>query len=33
MEDRLATKKQRSKIRQIVTKLGRPLQSHTGDSK
>jgi hypothetical protein len=32
MEDRLATKKQRPKIQQMVIKLRRPLQNYKGDS-
>jgi hypothetical protein len=32
MEDRLATKKQRLEIRQMVTKLGSLLHNHTSQS-
>jgi hypothetical protein len=31
MEDCLASKEQRPEVWEVVTKLGRPLQSHTGD--
>jgi hypothetical protein len=31
MEDHLATKEQRLEIWEMVTKLGRPLQDHTGN--
>jgi hypothetical protein len=31
MEDHLATKQQRPKVWKVVTKLGRPLQSHIGN--
>jgi hypothetical protein len=32
MKDHLATKKQRPEIWQMVAKLGRPLQDHTGNN-
>jgi hypothetical protein len=31
MEDRLASKEQRSEVWEVVAKLGRPLQGHVGD--
>jgi hypothetical protein len=32
MEDHLATKEQRLEIREMVAKLGRPLQDHTSNN-
>jgi hypothetical protein len=32
VEDRLAAKKQEPEIQKIVTKLGRPIQDHIGNS-
>jgi hypothetical protein len=31
MEDHLATEGQRPEVREMVAKLGRPLQDHTGN--
>jgi hypothetical protein len=31
MEDHLATKEQRPDVREVVAKLGRPLQDHIGN--
>jgi hypothetical protein len=32
MEDHLATEEQRPKVREMVAKLGRSLQDHTGNN-